>query len=171
MALIACSECNKQISDKAAACPHCGAPVSRSSAPSPELQPERPMATAAVPLVKKGTHPATWIALVMIVVAGVWFFMNAQREAGLPSMPVEVQSRPAMTGPGRVLMVRNTSTRHLSFMVSMMNPTTNQEKSYRLDIGPSRTAEVGYKEGWTLAAGDHLKITNSEYQSWAGGIP
>jgi len=28
MALIACTECNSQISDKAAACPKCGAPTS-----------------------------------------------------------------------------------------------------------------------------------------------
>lgn len=31
MALIACLECHKEISDKAAACPHCGAPVSANS--------------------------------------------------------------------------------------------------------------------------------------------
>lgn len=29
MAMIFCSECGKQISDAAAVCPHCGAPVSR----------------------------------------------------------------------------------------------------------------------------------------------
>lgn len=29
MSLVACSECAKQISDKAAACPHCGAPIAR----------------------------------------------------------------------------------------------------------------------------------------------
>ena len=29
MALIACSECNRQVSDKASACPHCGAPVQK----------------------------------------------------------------------------------------------------------------------------------------------
>ena len=33
MALINCPECNKEISDKAAACPHCGAP-SKPSKPS-----------------------------------------------------------------------------------------------------------------------------------------
>lgn len=27
MALIACSECNQKVSDRATACPHCGAPV------------------------------------------------------------------------------------------------------------------------------------------------
>lgn len=32
MALIACAECGKEISDKAAACPHCGAPVTKAAA-------------------------------------------------------------------------------------------------------------------------------------------
>ena len=32
MALISCSECGKQVSDKAKACPNCGAPISQSSA-------------------------------------------------------------------------------------------------------------------------------------------
>lgn len=40
MALIACAECGKEISDKAAACPHCGAPVVSTSpvlaAPAPQ---------------------------------------------------------------------------------------------------------------------------------------
>ncbi len=29
MALIACKDCGKQISDQAGSCPHCGAPVAR----------------------------------------------------------------------------------------------------------------------------------------------
>ena len=33
MALINCKECGKQISDKAASCPHCGAPVNAAPAP------------------------------------------------------------------------------------------------------------------------------------------
>jgi hypothetical protein len=32
MALIPCSECNKEISDQAKACPHCGSPAKKSSA-------------------------------------------------------------------------------------------------------------------------------------------
>ncbi|MBN1254921.1 MAG: zinc-ribbon domain-containing protein [Deltaproteobacteria bacterium] len=30
MALVHCPECNKAISDKAAACPHCGVPLKKS---------------------------------------------------------------------------------------------------------------------------------------------
>lgn len=36
MALIKCPECSREISDKAAACPHCGFPISKSS----ELEPQ-----------------------------------------------------------------------------------------------------------------------------------
>lgn len=44
MALINCPECNKDISDKAAACPSCGFPIQNSSPAAEEIQcPEFPM--------------------------------------------------------------------------------------------------------------------------------
>lgn len=39
MAIIECSECEKQISDKAAACPGCGAPVEKKKIPAKPLNP------------------------------------------------------------------------------------------------------------------------------------
>ena len=36
MALIKCTECNKEISDKAIACPHCGCPVLKDNPPTEE---------------------------------------------------------------------------------------------------------------------------------------
>ncbi|GAA6121484.1 zinc-ribbon domain-containing protein [Acidovorax sp. FG27] len=36
MALIECAECGKQTSDKAAACPHCGAPIGPRSQLAPD---------------------------------------------------------------------------------------------------------------------------------------
>jgi len=86
-------------------------------------------------------------------------------------MPVDVKTRTALTGPGLVLQVKNVSTRHLTFLVTLKNPTTNQEKSYRLDAAPSGTVEVGYKEGWTVASGDQLKIANNDYKVWEGSVP
>ena len=38
MALVACTECGKEISDKAASCPHCGAPAAMPAQP-PAAQP------------------------------------------------------------------------------------------------------------------------------------
>ena len=40
MALIICSECGRGISDKATACPHCGAPLPGTRAPQPMQQPQ-----------------------------------------------------------------------------------------------------------------------------------
>lgn len=38
MALIACTECGKEVSDKAASCPSCGAPISENSSVSLDPQ-------------------------------------------------------------------------------------------------------------------------------------
>lgn len=60
MALMECSECGRQISDKAAACPGCGAPVeSQPMAGQPAA--ETPAAEAAVPAVNNNR---TWIYVV-----------------------------------------------------------------------------------------------------------
>lgn len=40
MALVACGECGKEISDKAAACPNCGAPGAAAAAPSSVADPK-----------------------------------------------------------------------------------------------------------------------------------
>lgn len=166
MALISCTECSRQISDKAGACPNCGAPVS-----SAHIAAMPPTATTDTPSSKKSTSQFTWLVLAVIVAAAVWYIPKMQREANLPQMPIEAKFRPALTGPGLVLMVKNTSDRHLTFMVTLNNSTINQEKNFRLDVAPEGTAEVGHKEGWALSSGDSFKVENSNYKSWAGSIP
>jgi hypothetical protein len=161
MALTQCPECDKQISDKATSCPHCGAPASPASMPS----------SAAPKPPKKKTPPATWVVVAFLAVLLFWYMPKTQREANLPQMPVEVKTRSALLGPGLVLLVKNTSTRHLTFVVTLKNPTTNQEKAYRLDAAPSGTVEVGHKEGWAVASGDLLKIVNNDYKNWEGSVP
>ena len=39
MALISCSECGKEVSEKAYSCPNCGAPISSNPSVSPNPQP------------------------------------------------------------------------------------------------------------------------------------
>ena len=46
MAMISCSECGKSISDKASACPSCGAPIVPASAPAPRRDPAAERAAA-----------------------------------------------------------------------------------------------------------------------------
>ncbi len=58
MALINCPECNAQISDAAAQCPHCGCPVGPKTNPTPSYQqaPTYQQAPKSVPSVCPETH-------------------------------------------------------------------------------------------------------------------
>lgn len=56
MALIACAECGKQISDRATACPGCGCPIPAATPPS-SGSPGAPAAGSAAPGVASGTPP------------------------------------------------------------------------------------------------------------------
>lgn len=170
MALIDCTECRKQISDKAAACPHCGAPLAATAVPRAAVA-SAPFQVSDEAKGKKKTSTTAWVALLLILIGAFWLLPRVQQEQNLPDMPVEVKTRPALTGPGLVLMVRNTSDRYLTYIVTLKNPTTGQEKSFRLDAAPSGTVEVGHKEGWTLASGDSIKIANSAYKGWGGAVP
>ena len=64
MALQFCTECGKEVSNRAAACPHCGHPVEGAIVP----QPTEPPAV----VVKKNAHPVlTVIGIVAVALAGL----------------------------------------------------------------------------------------------------
>ncbi len=56
MALIKCSECGKEVSSQATACPHCGCPVAVSLKDS--IPPAEPQSAGAVPTPTPGAAPA-----------------------------------------------------------------------------------------------------------------
>lgn len=71
MALIPCSECNREISDRAPACPHCGAPT---GAPLPAGG--SPITTTQV-VSKKRTSKAAIVVLILLLGLGFWLYRSA----------------------------------------------------------------------------------------------
>lgn len=62
MALVPCIECKREISDKAAACPHCGCPVAPAQ-PLPvnvTVQVPPGLGSAAVEMIKVGAKSSVW---------------------------------------------------------------------------------------------------------------
>lgn len=172
MALIKCSECGREISDKAPACPSCGNPTSSKAQPAPPPPQFIPIQSAPQKPPKAKTSPAAWVALIAIIVGVIYFFQSpTYKEQNLPPLPVEVGYRSALLGPGLVLKVKNTSSRSLSIIGTFANPTTKQEQSFRMDIPPNGESELGHKEGWAFASGDTLKLSHNDYASWQGSIP
>jgi len=75
MALINCPECNKEISDKATTCPHCGCPLEAQSTPAKKpkesavsMSPQRAVTKATNPSPKKSTNRPVWLFVVLPLV-------------------------------------------------------------------------------------------------------
>lgn len=74
MALVACAECAKEVSDKAAACPHCGAPTTASKTNDMESAPQSPPSS--------GRKSNIWKWLVGVPIGGFALLMIVGSCAG-----------------------------------------------------------------------------------------
>lgn len=83
MALTPCRECNREISDQAAACPHCGAPVARR--PTSSYYGDQPAPALASPqLVKAAKSRGVYIILGLFFgMLGVHNFYAGRHGRGL----------------------------------------------------------------------------------------
>jgi hypothetical protein len=171
MALIQCPECRQGVSDRAVACPKCGAPVRRPQGFASAAVAGSPNQFAPALMTTRRPTLAAFILGVLILGGIAAFVINQQRIANLPPLPVAVEYRRALLGPGLVLHVVNNSNRYLSLAATLSNPTLNQQRSYRLNVRPNSFVEVGHREGWTLESGDKIRLTQSDYQPWDGSIP
>jgi len=95
----------------------------------------------------------------------------ARVEQSKPDLPIALAYRAAITGPGLVVSLKNTSNRSLAVLMTVANATTKQEKTFRLDISPQQTTEVGHLEGWTFASGDSVKVVHAEYKPLLRKLP
>ena len=73
MALIKCSECGKEISDKATACPSCGFPIPQINNQSTSHPPSSSQTNQAN---NGGTNGIIWVAGIMIVIVGGVFLLG-----------------------------------------------------------------------------------------------
>lgn len=74
MALINCHECEREISDSAAACPGCGAPVQTSAPKKGDIVPYTDQEVLVMLSKKKKTSHVLHL-LLSIVTAGIWLFV------------------------------------------------------------------------------------------------
>jgi hypothetical protein len=161
MALRHCYECGNNVSDKAPACPKCGAPqgASLSAGMQGTLTVQAPQ--------KRKTHPITWVILILLVSLAYYY----SRQVSLPSLPITVQFRPALLGPGLVLMFENTSDSPITFVARLNRPATNITRSLELYAPAHRTVSIGSRDGWLGEHGDQITLKNNNSQTWNGSIP
>lgn len=154
MSLIKCYECSKEISDKASACPHCGAPVSFDSDKDKQVTAK----PKAIKIIKKVTFFAI-IVLVSVFLLAI-FFLDKEK------LPISVTTRESYLGVKKVLQVQNNSGVMLSVVVSLTKPVTKQTMDFRIDIPPFGVKEIGHLEGWAVESGDRVVIRNDAFQTF-----
>lgn len=72
MALTKCSECGKEVSDKAATCPSCGNPINSAPIPSVEKKNTKPVEVELTSKKWKKVHLASW----GMIIGGLVFMAN-----------------------------------------------------------------------------------------------
>jgi hypothetical protein len=82
-----------------------------------------------------------------------------------PAMPIEVNYRKAMLANGLVAIFKNDSNRNLSVLATFENPTLHQKKSFRVDLNPGASKEVGHFEGWNFESGDMITLEHNDYST------
>lgn len=167
MGLYRCNDCGNAVSDRAPACPRCGAPSPAAAEATLGAAISAAAAAPAARPARRATHPVAWLALVAIIGC----LLYAAYQSNLPRLPVDVKFRPALIGPGLVLVFENTSGEQLTFVAPMNRPATNNTRSLELYAGPHQTVSIGSREGWVGEHGDQITLKNNRFQSWSGSIP
>lgn len=161
MGLVKCRDCGNEVSERAPACPKCGAPRSEASV-SPSQPSRRP------------THPLTWVLLIALIGGAIWYQVQDSRRAALPPMPVKVQFRKSLLGPraGYVLMIENTSSTPLPLIARLTHAAVSDGRSFDLYIPALSSADISkFANGWITEPGDRVRLENSNFQPWTGSIP
>ena len=96
---------------------------------------------------------------------------SAQAELAKPAIPILFTYRKALLSDGLVATFTNQSDRLLAILVTVRNPSFGRQDSFRLDIPPNRSKEIGHLEGWNFVSGDVITITHAEYAPLIKIIP
>lgn len=88
-----------------------------------------------------------------------------------PGLPVVVNFRSSMLGKGLVAVIKNTSDRYLTVVLSVRNPTLATAKRFKLDLEPQSSLDFGHLEGWQFASGDEVGLFNDEFGALRLSVP
>jgi hypothetical protein len=94
-----------------------------------------------------------------------------QVQGNKPAMPILVTYRESLMGNGYVGVFTNQSGRLLAILVTAYNPSFGRKQSFRLDIPPNQSREIGHLEGWSFVSGDQIIVAHAEYAPINTKIP
>lgn len=95
----------------------------------------------------------------------------ARSESGKPALPVSIGFRKSWLGIGLVAVIRNTSDRYLTLVMTARNPTLATLKRFNIEIGPGDDIAFGHDDGWKFTSGDELSLYHDHYKALKVTVP
>jgi hypothetical protein len=95
-------------------------------------------------------------------------------ETGLAGkdLPIKVSFRKSRANDSLVARFTNTSNDvFLTAFVTFKNSTYNESKRRKLSVGPGKTVEVGWAQGWKVMSGETITIESEGYSALVVTVP
>jgi hypothetical protein len=92
-------------------------------------------------------------------------------EALRQKMPVSVLFMPAAAGKGRAVVFKNNAPEPVEVGVVIFNPANSRRRESQFTIQGMSTQSISESQGWTLAGGQHIKLTHAAYGSVDYTVP
>jgi hypothetical protein len=88
-----------------------------------------------------------------------------------PELPITVTFRRSIGRGSLVAQYYNPSGKYLTVSATLRNATLGQSREITLNIGPSRTVEHGWAEGWSYRSGETIDLYHADYESLHVVVP
>ena len=88
----------------------------------------------------------------------------AQVDGNKAPMPVKITFRKSYLGIGLVAVIENTSSQHLTLLLTARNPTLSTARRFQVEIKPENDLAFGHDDGWKFASGDELGLYHNDYR-------
>jgi hypothetical protein len=93
-------------------------------------------------------------------------------DAGARGLPLKISFRKSTLNDSLVARFTNTSSDvFLTAVATFKNGTYNEVKQKKLNVGPGKTAEVGWAQGWRFMTGETITVQSQGYAPLTATVP
>ena len=102
----------------------------------------------------------------LLALFAMLFLLVGVAQAEQPDLPIKVQHRKALTGPGRVLMIETTTKEDFPVLLTIRRESTGVITRKELYLTWKHKNEYGHLEGVSIFPGDVITLENNSYSTF-----
>ena len=97
---------------------------------------------------------------------------SAQIASDAKDLPLKISFRKSTLNDSLVARFTNTSTDvFLTAIATFKNSTYNEAKQKKVNVGPGKTVEFGWAQGWRFMSGETITVVSQGYAPLSATVP